>query len=230
MTREKGILYIMSTAVDGLIKVGITDSFEKRMKFLEDNGYYNITGLTRQFAIEVEDYREKELVLKRLFQRIRVGKSELYSLELNHMIQLFSSFEGKQIYPNDESKKEVFDQTTDAVESSELPENEYSLEKMVKGPNGKEQVKGVLKVEKGELILLKGALLSSFSNIQVKGYLLAREVAKKNGRILEENIKCKSASMAAAIVCGTNQNGWTCWKDSKGNFIDIYRQIINKEE
>jgi hypothetical protein len=61
----KGIIYIMSTVVPGLIKIGKTgsDNFESRMYSLERNGYFNVVGLKRRFAIEVDDYDEKELLL-----------------------------------------------------------------------------------------------------------------------------------------------------------------------
>ena len=36
------------------------DNFEKRMYQLERNGYFNVVGLKRKFAIEVDDYDEKE--------------------------------------------------------------------------------------------------------------------------------------------------------------------------
>ena len=52
----KGIIYLMTTVVSGLIKIGKTrnDQFENRMRSLESNGYANITGLKREFAIEVD--------------------------------------------------------------------------------------------------------------------------------------------------------------------------------
>lgn len=45
----KGIVYICSTAIPGLIKIGKTssDEYETRMKTLKDNGYRNCTGLKR---------------------------------------------------------------------------------------------------------------------------------------------------------------------------------------
>ena len=52
-----GILYIMTTAVPDLIKIGITQEkqYPERMRYLETNGYYNIVGLKRAFAIKVSD-------------------------------------------------------------------------------------------------------------------------------------------------------------------------------
>ena len=38
---DSGIIYIMTTAVSGLIKIGQTqlENFKERMRFLESNGY-----------------------------------------------------------------------------------------------------------------------------------------------------------------------------------------------
>ena len=57
------IIYIMTTAVPGLIKIGKTglDNFEQRMYQLERNGYSNVTALKRRFAIEVDDFSTRFL-------------------------------------------------------------------------------------------------------------------------------------------------------------------------
>ena len=49
---SKGIIYLMSSVVSGLIKIGSTQDFEGRMRQLESDGYKNVTGLKREFAIE----------------------------------------------------------------------------------------------------------------------------------------------------------------------------------
>lgn len=61
----KGIIYVMSTVVNGLVKIGKTQTgqFSNRMNSLERNGYFNVVGLKREFAIEVEDYDEKKSCL-----------------------------------------------------------------------------------------------------------------------------------------------------------------------
>lgn len=63
---KKGIVYIMTTAVSGLIKIGKTQTanFPERMRFLEANGYYNVVGLKRFFAIELDDYDDKESLIQ----------------------------------------------------------------------------------------------------------------------------------------------------------------------
>ena len=106
-----GVLYVMSTVVPGLVKIGktTTDRFEDRMRILERNGYNNVTGLHREFAIEVERYDEKERMLDDIFSKARVPGSELFALDINLAIELLSSFEGRQIYPKSstESKSKV---------------------------------------------------------------------------------------------------------------------------
>lgn len=81
----KGIIYIMTTAVPGLIKIGKTGSanFESRMYNLEHDGYRNVTYLKRAFAIEVEDYDDKEKMLHTIFEKSRVSDTELFALDVN---------------------------------------------------------------------------------------------------------------------------------------------------
>lgn len=47
----------MTTAVSGLVKIGKTgtSNYPERMRFLEANGYYNVAGLKRYFALEFQD-------------------------------------------------------------------------------------------------------------------------------------------------------------------------------
>ena len=101
----------MTTAVSGLIKIGQTGNanFQERMRFLEANGYYNVSGLKRFFAIELEDYNDKENLLKEIFNKHRVGDSELFALDYDLVRQLLLSFEGKVIYPKDVNKEKEFD-------------------------------------------------------------------------------------------------------------------------
>ena len=49
----KGVIYLMTTAVPGLIKIGKTtmSNYSKRMYFLESNGYRNVVSMKRAFAI-----------------------------------------------------------------------------------------------------------------------------------------------------------------------------------
>ena len=111
------ILYVMSTVVDGLVKIGKTgtDNFNSRMRQLENNGYYNVVGLKRRFAIEVDDYDEKESLLHTIFERSQVGKSELFSLDIEIVVQLLSSLDGDVVYPKKANKDDIFDE---AVEQS----------------------------------------------------------------------------------------------------------------
>lgn len=105
----------MSTVVDGLIKIGKTgtNQFETRMNQLEKNGYCNVTGLKREFAIEVEEYDEKEKLLHVIFNKSRIAQTELFATDLGMIVKLLSSFEGKEIFPKNITKEEVFEEVTE---------------------------------------------------------------------------------------------------------------------
>lgn len=97
----------MTTAVLGLIKIGKTgsDNFEQRMYQLERNGYSNVTALKRRFAIEVEDYDDKEKLIDDIFSKSKVHNTELYALDVELAVQLLSSFEGNQVFPKEKNKR-----------------------------------------------------------------------------------------------------------------------------
>ncbi len=108
----------MTTAVSGLIKIGQTGNinFQERMRFLESNGYYNVSGLKRFFAIEISDYKEKEQLLHEIFSKQKIGDSELFALDYDLIRQLLLSFDGKIIYPKDINKEKQFDEVSKARE------------------------------------------------------------------------------------------------------------------
>lgn len=122
---DKGVIYVMSTVVPGLIKIGktMTTQFENRMRYLENNGYSNVTGLKRQFAIEISDYDAKEVLLQTIFEKSRVGDTELFSLDLHIAEQLLSSFEGRVIYPKEKTKVQFFESAVEAEKQIQEEEN-----------------------------------------------------------------------------------------------------------
>lgn len=223
---SKGIIYVMSTCVEGLVKIGRAgiDNYEQRMTQLESNGYRRIAVLTREFAIEVEDYEAKEKLLHALFSKSRVGNSELFSLDINLVKQLMSSFEGNVVYPKDERKDEIFEQATEVVEVKNgiIPDGIYTLKIKVKEFN--QYAEARLAVEEGVLFIEPGAKLAPLGKISVKGWVAKRASAKIENLITQERIECDSPSMAAAIVVGHNFNGWRAWKNASDEYIDIYRE------
>ncbi|WP_071132864.1 DUF4357 domain-containing protein [Alterileibacterium massiliense] len=219
----KGIIYVMTTVVSGLIKIGKTgnEQFEKRMRFLESNGYANITGLKREFAIEVDGYDEKEKLIHDIFSKSRIVGTELFALDIEVAKSLLSSLDGKQIYPKDKSKKEVFKESTEEIklktEGGFVPDGEYVLNRNIKG-FGKVNGKAIAKDR--VFTVLRGSVCGNTG----KGYIPSiRKNAKIEDNILQENIVCMNPSSAGWIVIGKSNNGWREWKDSNGNSIEKYR-------
>lgn len=225
----KGIIYVCSTAVQGLIKIGKTKDFETRMKTLEDNGYRNVAGLKRQFAIELDNYEEIETLLDDLFAKSRVGNTELFSLDVNKIIQLLSSFSGKQIYPIQETKEEVFIKVTETIQNQLIPNGNYTMTRKIKEFNIK--VKALMVVDNSKFILKKGSKIAPYKNYHTPSWITTRSEMNIDAEgILLEDVECSSPSMAAALVVGQSANGWTTWRDNSNQIIDKYRKNVNEEE
>lgn len=222
----RGIIYCMTTIVPGLVKIGKTgtDCFDQRMYHLEHNGYNNVTGLKRKFAIEVDDYDEKEALLHDIFSKSNVGNTELFAIEVDLVVQLLSSLDGKQIYPETMTKEEVFDAATEertanvnSVNKYTVPDGEYYLYE-----NNRKYgtIQAKMKVVDNRFIVLKG---SNCLPCNKKGMPSVRKTAKVKDNVLQEDIECNRPSTAGWIVLGNNNNGWFRWKNSEGLPIDIYR-------
>lgn len=226
----KGIIYAMTTVVDGLVKIGQTscDNFEQRMYNLERHGYCNITGLKRHFAIEVSDYKDKEKLLHNLFSRSRVSNTELFSLNINEVVQLLSSFDGKIVYPEQENKSVIFTNATEAIQSSCIPEGVYRLN--VKSQGSVSRVTAEMRVENGVITVKKGAVLGDVTRLSVVGWQELRNSIKTDNSVTKEDFNASSPSMAASIVVGHNVNGWKTWKNADNEYIDIYRVANDTDE
>lgn len=222
----KGIIYVMTTVVPGLIKIGKTgvDNFEARMYQLERNGYFNVVGLKRKFAIEVEDYDAKEVLLDEIFSKSQVPNSELFALDADLVVQLLSSFEGTQVYPEpkDIPKEEVFAVATAEhqvkADWDRIPDGEYYYSQNIKGYG---KVSATMCVEDGTFIVKKGSTCMPAKDGWVPA---ARKSAPIKDNILQDDVSTNSPSTAGWIVLGHANNGWVVWKDKNGNPIDVYRK------
>lgn len=225
----KGIIYVMSTVVPGLIKIGKkgSESFENRMYSLEHNGYSNVVGLQRQFAIEVEEYDEKETLLDDIFSKSRVPGTELFALDINIVIQLLSSFEGKQVYPETETKEQSFDEATAKRHVKEdwalVPDGTYYLKRKIKR-NGNKAIEATMIVKEGKFIIPKGTKLSPTEVGKLADNI--RSIRHSNlvkDYITQEDVSFMAPSAASDLVIGAPSNGWIYWKNKDGDSIDIYR-------
>ena len=224
---SKGIIYVMTTVVPGLLKIGKTgsDNYEARMYILERNGYSNVTGLNRRFAIEVEDYDEKEKLIDEIFRKSKVPNTELYALDEDLVINLLSSFEGTIIYPKNKTKEEIFDDSVKELEIKSdlelIPDGKYYLNRKVKGFG---KVKGKAIVEDGIFKVLKGSICAPTKEGLVSEI---RNKARIENDVLMEDVICSSPSTAGLLVIGRSNNGWVEWKDKNGKKIAAFREEDN---
>ncbi|MCM1474150.1 MAG: DUF4357 domain-containing protein, partial [Muribaculaceae bacterium] len=138
-------------------------------------------------------------------------------------VKLHTSFEGRQIYPENETKEQTF---TDATENRQIradialiPEGVYYLKANRRGFG---EVTAKMKVENGRLIVLKGSICAPIlsSGLRVPE---SRRTAVIQNNILIEDKECNSPSEAGWIPLGKSNNGWKVWKTSSGKTIDSFR-------
>lgn len=155
----KRIIYVCSTIIPGLIKIGKSKSnrFEERKRFFESSGYRNCSGLKRQFAIEVDDYDQVEKDVSEIFKAHQVGNTELFACNIERVIKALSRFNGRIIFPVNETKEENVKKANEGIASSELPEGDYTFKSERKG------YQGTMRVENGILTLLASAKLVELS-------------------------------------------------------------------
>ena len=222
-----GIIYVMTTVVPGLIKIGktATQNFDSRMYQLEHNGYSNVVGLKRHFAIQVDDYDEKESLLHTIFSKSQVENTELFALDVNLVVQLLTSFAGDQVYPENKTKEEVFDEATGKRDISLIPEGEYYLERKIKRWDN-HVVKGIMAIQNGKVIVKKGSILCP---IKGKGFTTNKVVVQKRkealivDNVLQEDVEFNSPSLGASFIIFGPVNGWSHWKTKDGKPIDVFR-------
>lgn len=222
----RGIIYCMTTIVPGLVKIGKTrkENFEQRMYNLEHNGYVQVVGLKRRFAIEVDDYDEKEALIHELFSKSNVPNTELFAVNIDLVVQLLSSLEGIQIFPKSISKEEAFSTATDEIQKNTYGVNKYLVPNGVyyiseKIKNAK-NIKATMRVENGKFIVLKGSQCLPCNKDWMPEI---RRTAKIENGILMEDVECNSPSTAGWVVLGNANNGWITWKTEDGKSINLYR-------
>ena len=184
---------------------------------LENNGYRNIAGLKRRFAIEVADYDEKESLLQDIFSKSNVPNTELFALDADLVVQLLASLDGEQIYPKTITKEESFDIAADerrmnAVTRYTVPAGIYYLR--TRGGQAS------MRVEGKEFIVEQG---SHCLPCEKDWMPEARRTAVIEDGILRREVRCGSPTTAGWVVLGRSNNGWTEWKNAEGKPITVYR-------
>ncbi len=119
---SKGYVYIMTIAVDGIIKIGRSKDWTARcQKDLESNGYKNMNGLKTYFVAEVDDQEEIESIMHDIFTECRVADTEMFAVDKDRAKRVLSKM-GIQIYPKIEENKET-------KEPKEIKDNDYMISK-----------------------------------------------------------------------------------------------------
>lgn len=198
---------------------------------LEHNGYCNVVGLKRKLAIEVDDFDDKEAMMHTVFAQRQIANTELFAIDVNVAMQLFSALDGKVIYPKDETKGDIFTGAAAATQAQAIYDGEYFLERNKKSDN--KIIKAKVMIKAGTWTLLKDSVLS-----MNEGYGVPKNVKIERSKmcidangVLKEDyyLGACSPSFAGALVINQSCNGWVNWKDSKQECIDKFRKKVVKD-
>lgn len=102
---SKGYVYIMTSTIEGLIKIGKTKEWTRRCQSeLETDGYKNINGLKTYFVVECDNYDEIENIMHDIFRESRVSNIEAFAVDKDRAKRVLSKM-GNQVYPEIISSK-----------------------------------------------------------------------------------------------------------------------------
>ncbi len=164
------------------------------------------------------------------FRKARVCNSELFSLDIELVIQLLSSFEGRQVFPEaeQESKEEAFVKATEERKEHSnavfVPDGVYYLERKLK-KDGNKICKAQVEVEEGIFIIRAGQCVSTTEGAGLASGV--REMRRANineSGIVTADVAFDSPSGAGCFVIGAACDGWVTWKTKDGRMMDNYRQ------
>ncbi len=226
---KSGIIYIMTTSVNGLIKIGKTDNFKNRMNFLEQNGYWNVSGLKRFFAVRVDNYDRKEKLIHTMFSKSQVANSELFALDKHVAQELLESFGGEQVYPEVENKLSKVSQKKPTTNVS-APKTKWIVchmgRKIKAWKNKIPDAK--LEIRNGKYVLLAGSELSPVeSSSASQNTRKRRESAKIKNNVLMAEEVFDSPSATSDFVCFCSDNGWTSWRLENEEPLRTIRESLN---
>lgn len=219
---SKAILYVMSTIVPGLVKIGMTNDFEKEMAMLERNGYCNIVALKREYAVETDDCENKKDMIDQLLRNKRIADTDLYAVDADLIVYFFSSLRGTQVYPVKDKEEE---EKPDRSHKWDLvPDGRYYMRK--RSPRASNHViEAIMDVVNGVYVIPKGTkLIASDCSGLSETIRKIRESDSVKSNTTTKDIKFASPSGASSFIMGTPSNGWNDWRGADGESIDKYRR------
>lgn len=227
----------MTTSQPGIVKIGKTQEhrFENRMNQLEQNGYRQFNGLHRKFAILVDDYENKEVLLHKIFAKSKIADTECFAIKINLVKKLLSAFAGEQIYPKDDAEglQSRIQNTNQSFRKIKINKNFGFLPEGLYHTISKKYY-GIMEYKNRKYILKNGTVIPPLCDGARRHntkYSMNRKkllnLKDDDSIILNKDLvigKYTSVSFLGFLVSGQSTNGWTFWFDDKNEPIDKYRK------
>ncbi|MDD7758938.1 MAG: hypothetical protein PT939_05790 [Aerococcus suis] len=124
--KTNGILYLLTTEYDDIVKIGSAtfEEFEEIEKHVKSD-LPLISGLNLAAAINTENYLDKEDWIYSLLDQYRVSKSTLFNIDNDDVLQLFLNLKGERVYPSKKEDKKIIKRITESRDIAAVPDGEY---------------------------------------------------------------------------------------------------------
>ena len=232
---NNGVLFVMPTKLPGVVYIGHVKN-EHYKTYMDDGRLYDDLGLgihQQAFAIEVTQCEKKKQMLYDLFAGCRIPESSLFVLEIDIIIQMLLSFDGKVLYPATDNREDLFAMITEYREiRKNMPHGLYVL--LDTENNDSAPIEACAQFSEGRWILLKDSIvaLEEKPGLSKKARSMRALLPLDDaGKMIDDfDLGHCTPDFAASIVKNQPCDGWLMWKDSDGNLIEKYRVLSEAEE
>lgn len=187
---SKGYVYIMTSVVDGIIKIGRSENWKNRCAGLEENGYKNMNGLKTYFVIKVDNMEDVENTMHNIFKENCVINSkgiatELFACDKDRAKNALSKM-GEQVYPeenNNTVKTKTKIKTKNETDTTIYNYNFWSaLDKEL-------DKYSILPKNKSNVIPNRSYYLTSRLNLNKTGWHVGFSLDRKRGNVINIDVE-----------------------------------------
>lgn len=248
MAKIENVVYILiNPQYPGYIKIGYASDLKQRLSSLNTGALVEFIPYAVYETPKGNGDLEIHKIIELLNPILRAtkfdnGKSKLKEFfklepeeayELLHHIAVVSGTE-KRLYKVDINFNKITrpstkdDEKMDIMQQPEniadfiVPDGKYTMTRRMK--ELEITLTAAIEINNGLVVLKAGSGIYPIERTGMTDNV--REIRSKikiKKNILQEDVSC-SLNEAATIVTGGSCNAWTTWKNSKGEYIDIYRK------
>lgn len=250
MKIENVIYIITHPQFPGYVKIGYASDLKQRLSSLNTGTICDFEPYAVYETPKEKSDIQIHAIIKLLNPILRAskfdggkeGQKEFFKLDPEQAFQLMEhiaivSGTRQKLYKIDKNLKPIAgtdgtkDKTDDVedptpppvvppIKNHNIPDGLYTMETKLKKTGL--VAKATLEIKGNKFVLKAGSFIAPESERNDKFKTWYRNIKVKDNVLLEDK-EYESVSTPAVIVRGKSTNGWTIWKNSKGEYIEVYK-------